>query len=394
MAVTEWTLSWFDSEAHIAQELWEVCFPPPLEGQWWYRSLEQAGLEDQFRFMYAVVQWLGQPVAIAPVFIMDVPLSILAPPWVDSIINRCKSLFPSLPFQRTLFVGSPCSDEGHVGIKPGVDQRFVFHTLQQALPRRARQFKASLLTWKDFPRRDDILFHELVRTYRLFALVSFPGTVCPLAGGSKEGYLATLKGSRRHNLRKKWRRSAEKVTLEVTVIQNPDMKTIDSIFCLFSKTYDKSTTKFERLNRRFFERIAQEPCVYFIVLRMPNQGEMVAFMLCFTFSGMMINKFIGIDYQRPAEWLLYFRLWEAAVEWALSRGMGSIQSGQTGYGAKILTGHRLQPLTNYCLHLNPLLHRVFSKIARSVSWRTIDDDLGNYLRLYSEMKLTQGTIET
>ena len=125
-----------------------------------------------------------------------------------------------------------------------------------------------------------------------------------------------------------------------------------------------------------------EPCCHFVILREKTDGAMLAFMLCFDFGSQIINKFIGIDYARPKQWLLYFRLWEAALDWALARGAGSIQSGQTGYAPKIEVGHRLVPLTNYCAHRNPLIHWVYAQVAKSVSWATLDQDLARHLEAH------------
>jgi hypothetical protein len=98
----------------------------------------------------------------------------------------------------------------------------------------------------------------------------------------------------------------------------------------------------------------------------------------------IINKFIGIDYRRPRDWMLYFRLWEAALDWGCAQGATSIQSGQTGYAAKIEIGHRLVPLTNYCQHRNRLLHWVFGLFGGRVTWQSLDDDLAHFLKAHPE----------
>jgi hypothetical protein len=109
---------------------------------------------------------------------------------------------------------------------------------------------------------------------------------------------------------------------------------------------------------------------------------MVAQMLCFVQGRHVINKFIGLDYERPREWSLYFRLWDATVEWAGGIGAIEIQSGQTGYRAKIEMGHTLVPLTNHCRHRNPLVHWIYAKVAATVSWHTLDPDLALYLKAH------------
>jgi hypothetical protein len=100
----------------------------------------------------------------------------------------------------------------------------------------------------------------------------------------------------------------------------------------------------------------------------------------------VVNKFIGIDYRSPKNWFLYFRLWQAAVDWAYSIGADSIQSGQTGYAPKIELGHDMIALTNYCTHKNKLMNRVFGKLARAVNWETLDADLAEYVKAYPELR--------
>ena len=94
----------------------------------------------------------------------------------------------------------------------------------------------------------------------------------------------------------------------------------------------------------------------------------------------LINLFIGMDYSRPKEWMLFFRLWEAAVDAALSRGFTSIVSGRSSYEAKIETGHKLVPLNNYCRHRNILLHTIYRIVAQRVHWASLDEALGRFLK--------------
>ncbi|MBF0154029.1 MAG: N-acetyltransferase [Magnetococcales bacterium] len=384
MSDTTLSVTWLRSATEIAPSLWESCFPPPLEGRWWYTTLERSHLDDQFTFFYGLVTLDNRMVAIAPTFLMDLPIGLVVPPNLLPLFNLLGKIFPSLLYQRTLFVGSPCADEGQVGMLPGVDRLAVLRALQEALRQQVRIHRASMLVWKDFPASFDADFARLLPGSGLFPVVSFPGTLVDLPGESKAAYLASLTGMRRHNLQKKLRRSAEQVAIDIQVEQFPDTGTLDAVFALFSQTYDKAKTRFERLGRPFFAQIATQPQAHFIILREHGSGEMVAFMLCFAFDALVINKFIGIDYRRPKGWYLYFRLWEAVVDWAVARGAKAIQSGQTGYAAKIRLGHRLVALTNYAQHRNPLMHRIYAAVARTVGWQTLDDDLALHLKAHPD----------
>jgi hypothetical protein len=384
VTASAFSVQFVDSEAQIAPALWDACFAPPIEGRWWYRALEQCGLDGQFSFFYGVIRRDGVAVGVAPAFVMDFPVALVAPPGLLPVIELLGRVFSSLVHPRTVFVGSPCADEGTVGMLADVDRRGALLALQQALEARVRELGAALLVWKDFPQSCASELEWLAEQRRLFRVVSFPGTIVELPQRSREAYLSALKSKRRYMLKQKFRRSRACVELRVEIIQGPEGRTLDALFGLFWQTYQKATTRFETLNRRFFEILATRPESHFIVLREQSSGDAIAFMLCFDMGSRIINKFIGIDYRRPRQWLLYFRLWDAAVDWTLSRGAGAIQSGQTGYAAKIETGHRLVPLTNYCAHRNALVHAIGRACARHIDWSTLDDDLAGFIKAHPE----------
>ena len=203
-----------------------------------------------------------------------------------------------------------------------------------------------------------------------------PQDMVELQSRRKEDYFAAMTGSRRQNLKRKLRRSRERVALNVEIVQRPDAKTLDDIFALFWQTYEKSPSKFERLSRKFFEVFAEKQATLFILLREKVTSELVAFKLCFDMGERLVSLFIGMDYSRPKEWMLFFRLWEAAIDLALSRGFTTIVSGRSSYDVKIETGHTLVRLNNYCRHRNVLLNTIYGMIAQRLDWASLDEALG------------------
>jgi hypothetical protein len=382
-------VEWATSAAQISHELWASCFAAPYEGRWWYLALEQAGLQDQFTFVYGVVYAQGAgggtdtPIAIAPAFVMNVPISLVVPPALLPFVQLLGKLTPSVLYQRTLFIGSPCSDEGRVGMLEGADVAAVLEVVNQAVQAYASKIKAPMRVWKDFSNQHQQAFVGLLPKAGLFRLVSFPGTEVKLAGKDSDGYLGSLKASRRNKLKKKLKLAAE-APIDVEVMKQPNAVIMDEIFALFWQTYEKGDTKFERLNRTFFDLITQFEHAHYVVLRERGTQKIVSFMLCFKLGEHVINKFIGIDYKQPKEWFLYFRLWEAAVAWSYSVGAKAIQSGQTGYAPKIELGNDMVALTNYCRHQNPIVHWVYAAVAKTVNWDTLDHDLAIYAKAYPE----------
>lgn len=378
-------VDWCRSVDGIPDQLWQECFAAPYEGKWWYAALEQAGLDDQFKFMYGLVKQDDKPVAIAPAFLMDVPIALVIPPALLPIFNVLGKLFPSLLYQRTFFIGSPCSDEGRVGVVQGADAAEVFACVNTAMRDQANQLGATMRVWKDFAVEQASALEPLLKKDGLFHLVSFPGTNIALEGKDKNDYLSSLKASRRNKLKKKMKQANE-APVYVEVVTQPDVSVMDEIFSLFWQTYEKGSTKFERLNRQFFDQISRYENSYYVILRKKESNEMLSFMLCFKLGEHVVNKFIGIDYRQPKEWFLYFRLWDAAVEWSYSVGATSIQSGQTGYAPKIELGNDMVALSNYCQHKNPIVNFIYKMVAKTINWDTLDPDLAIYVKAYPELK--------
>jgi len=381
------TVEWVDSSSKIPSALWREYFPETIEGRFWYAALEQSKLESQFQFHYALVKEGPDIIAIAPAFVMNVPMELVVPETVAKLLKFVEAVLPSLGYQRTLFVGSVCADEGTIGIKSGIALSDIVLPLQKAVEKKARSLKAPMIVWKDFPESVAHHLQPLLTEANAFTLVSFPGTAITLNGNSVDDYFASLKSSRRYNLKKKLKKSKQTAQLVSSVMQNPDEETLVDIFALFWQTYEKGKTKFEVLNLDFFHLMSVCDKAWFILLREEKTEKLVAFMLCFKLGDKVINKFIGIDYNRSSDLFLYFRLWETAVQWSVAQGATELQSGQTGYRAKIEVGNTLLPLTNYCKHTNPLVNLIYKKVAQSVNWSTLDEDLANFLKVHPAVDL-------
>lgn len=383
MPDASYSIRFVDTESAIPAELWAACFPTPLEGRWWYRTLETSGLEKQFEFSYALLLRDTEPVGIAPLFVMDIEVEFLIPRALIPFLAWLGKMLPALSAPKVLMIGSPCSDEGTVGLLPDADRRAAFSALQSAVETEAQRRGIPVVVWKDFPSQYDADLKWLAERAGLFRMVSFPGTQLTLAGPHKDDYFKSLTSTRRYKLKKKLKRSAQIFDPIIDVVQDPDAATIDELYALFEQTRSHAKTNFENLDRHFFEQIAKHAVTHFVILRERETGRAVAFKLCFEVGDHIINKYIGMDYTRPREWYLYFRLTDATIDWALSRGAKSIQSGQTGYSAKLEQGHKLYPLTNYGKHRSPALHGICKWVVARIGWATLDDDLATHVKAHA-----------
>ena len=244
--------------ADIPDELWAAGLPSPLEGRWLYEALEQSGLDAQFTFLYARVARNGAAAGFAPVFVMDVPIEEVTPEPLRKPLHAVARLFPSVLYQRTLFVGAPCSAEGAIAVLPGENRHEVLLALQDALEKKSKELGAEMIVWKDMPSGISADLDRLTMRRRLFRVVSLPATLVNFSSQKKSDYFGQLKGSRRSALKKKLKLSTQEADVSVEVLQQPAPEVLDEIFGLFRQTYLKSKTKFEELNRTWFDRIGRD----------------------------------------------------------------------------------------------------------------------------------------
>jgi uncharacterized protein len=374
------SVTWRRRSSDIADELWEYCFGPPKEGLFWFRALESSGLEDQFTFLFGLLLCDQSAVGIVPAFVFDVPLELVIPPRIAAfLLPFARGRLQGLGFQRTLFIGNVAGEEGCIGLRAGISLSDVVETIHAAAREKADEFGAPMLVWKDFADQDRPTLDSLLCSANAFRIPSYPGTALPLVGGGFEAYLAKQRSARRWKLKNKLRRGKAVLDVEPTIVRSPGEADLAEIFGLFWQTYLKGKTKFERLTIDYFREIARCHESAFIVLRDPRSKKMVAFMLVLDLGERVINQFIGIDHAAGGGGYLYFQLFAAAYDWAAATGATVMQSGQTGYRAKLDIGHELIPLWNYCQHRNRLINRVFAIVASGISWETLDDDLRGHL---------------
>src|SRR4051812_44023803 len=212
--------------SEIPADLWANTITQPREGLWWFETLEDSGLEDQFEFFYALLLNEGRPVGIAPLFAMTIEVEFLVPRVLIPLLAWLGKMLPSLSAPRGLFIGSPCSDEGAIGLLPHVDRRQALLALQGAAESEAARRGLTLIVWKDFPESYDADLTWLAESHGLFRMVGFPGTSIHVPTGRKDDYLSALKGSRRYNLKRKLKRSGQGFDADVEVVQRPDAATI------------------------------------------------------------------------------------------------------------------------------------------------------------------------
>lgn len=381
-------LVWHRRTGEIPRTAWADCFPLPNQGLFWFSALESAGISDQFTLFFGVLRDNGAPVGIVPAFVFDLPIELVVPPALERLTAIAeRSLLRKFTRLRTFFIGSVAGEEGHIGLSGHCALEDVAALVHAAARRQASKAGAALLVWKDFPEGDRNALDVLVGSSNTFRMVSYPGSSIPLMGGGYDAYLATMQSRRRYKMKEKLRRGAARLPTTSSIIRRPSNAEILQMFALYWQTYQRGKTKFECLTPEFFAAIAEADESTFIIQHHRQSGQMLSFMLLFDLGERVINQFIGIDYAATDGGFPHFQLFASAYDWACTTDARVMQSGQTGYMAKLELGHELVPLWNYCEHRNPIVNWIYRQVAGRITWDALDDQLREWLTAHPEARL-------
>lgn len=189
----------------------------------------------------------------------------------------------------------------------------------------------------------------------------------PIDFASEDEYLARLSSGRRKDIRRKLR---ARQGLHVQVLATGDERFADEalrarLYALYQQVYAQSELHFDRLSAEFFRAVLQDAALDGrVFLYTTPAGELVGFNLCFVHRGMLIDKYIGLDYALSRHHNLYFVSWMENLAYARTHGLRHYIAGWTDPQIKAYLGARFA-LTQHAVYVrNPLLRAVLARLAR------------------------------
>lgn len=351
----------YRSIAAFTRDEWNRFFAGEAEGYDFYVTLERSRLSG-FTLAYARVTVAEQVQLIAPLFWGDLDLAIGWEGWPARLLATWRRLHPRALVLRTLFVGSPFGEHATIGVTAGPAQPTeMWRELAAALHSLCREHGLSFVLFKDLREHDASALREPLGRLGFTLGESFPNVVLPLPYQGMEDYLASLSYSARKDLRRKLR-AGRTAGIELEVVDSVD-DLIEEIYALYLNTYHAGTVRFEQLTREYFLAAGQQrdARAKFFLYRLG--GRLVCFNLCFLHDGVLVDKFIGLDYSVARELNLYFYTWHSNVEWCLHSGVRAYQVGQTDYEAKLRLGGQRVPLYFFARHENLLVNALLRAAA-------------------------------
>jgi len=363
----------FDNINAIPRPEWDAVFGDIPESYQFYKALADSGLPE-FVFYYLAFYRGDEIAGIAPLFSTDFNLDIAVEGWPLKAIKAIRKAFPNFLVMKTLFCGSPFSEHGVIGARDDFrrDPRFTEY-LAAGINKLASALGAPLVLFKDFPEESVSLLDGL-KPRGFTKVESFPSVRVELNFSSFEEYSRSLGGSTRKSLNKKLKQAYSRGKIEVKSAGEVSGE-IDRIVELYEGAYHNGSTKFERLNRKFFLQVSRDLkdetrfFLYYV------DGRLAAINLCFVFKDLLIDKFIGFDYDISSHYHLYFVSWVHNIRWCIENSLRYYYPGQTDYQPKIRLGGKLVPLYAYLKHRNVVLNFLLKLLALLLKPDNFDEDI-------------------
>jgi predicted N-acyltransferase len=342
-------------------DAWKRALPDKCKDHRYYEIVEET-LECGFEHHYLLLEDRSSNVrAIQPVLFVRQNLVEGVPGKVRSIVDRIRKVFPRFLTMRVLMVGCGAGT-GDLGACDEKEERWVANALQASLRTYARQNKAALVVFKDFPKHYRSAL-DVLRSNGYTRIPSMPMTRLSLSFANWDEYFGTLSKATRKDLRRKFRKAerAQKIELEVV---NDVTPFIDEIYPLYLGVHERSPLKFETLTKDYFRDVAQrmpERARFFI---WRQNEKIVAFSFCLICTEAIYDECIGLDYSVALDLHLYFYTLRDIISWALQQRLKYYYSNPLNYEPKLHLDCELVPLDLYVTHINPLLNPIFRRVLK------------------------------
>jgi predicted N-acyltransferase len=339
---------------------WDGAFAGKCKDHRFYEIVEQT-LDSQFEHSYLLLEdQAGQVRAIQPLFFVQQNL-VEGIPALRGVVNAIRRRLPRFLTMRVLMVGN-AAGEGHLSACAPEDEDWVANALLATLKTYARQSKASLVVFKDFPAK----YRHALRNFSAngYARVpSMPMTELQLRYTDFDHYVSTLGASTRKDLRRKFRKTATAPPISVEVVTDLT-PFVDEVYPLYLQVHERSPLKFECLTKEYLCSLGQRmpERARFFVWR--QNGKAIAFSVALVHDGTIYDDYLGLDYSVALDLHLYFYTLRDIISWSLAQGLERYRSSPLNYHPKLHLGCDLFPLDLYVMHTADWLNPIFRQALR------------------------------
>lgn len=188
----------------------------------------------------------------------------------------------------------------------------------------------------------------------------------PVDYSDETDYLGRLSGSRRKDLKRKLKKRSD---VEVRILSGGDpsfdeSETLEQYYRLYLNVFNQSEIHFDLLSKDFFRGLLQDKSAGTVIFTYHRENSLIGYNICFVRNGVLIDKYIGLEYPAARECNLYFLSWFENLNYALEKGLKTYVAGWTDPEIKSYLGARFT-FTRHAVYIrNPVLRFVLSRFKR------------------------------
>jgi len=332
---------------------WASAFAHERKDRRYYEIVEDT-IDQGFDYGYFVLKSeTGEIRAIQPFFVNDQDMLGGTSPKVIKIVSHVRRFWSRFLKMRTLMIGCAVG-EGHLDAQDRVSRSLVAESLAAEISKQARRLKSKMIVFKEFPRVDRPALSSLQKN-GFTRIPSMPMTRLRLDFSNYEDYLRTLSRNTRSQLRRKFKESGERASLEMRVVTNITPY-IDEVYPLYLAVWGKSSLQFEKATPEYFCKIGQtmpDKALFFLWYL---EGKIVAFNYCLAHKDSLCSEYLGFDYNVAFDLHLYYVVSRDVLVWAIANKYKWWCSTALNYEPKYRLRQELDPLDLHVKHTNPIFN--------------------------------------
>jgi len=366
-----------------AQE-WNKIFPDVPEGYNFLKTLDESKL-DQFSFYYILIyerKELGPHaghssllVGAAPCFTVNYSLDTSINGPMRQISNAITKVFPHIFSIKALVCGIPMG-QGQIGMVGFTSA--ILEAIERRMEALARKINAPIVAFKDFDKSYDHFFNSLLKKNYL-KIDSLPMTRLKLDFTDFEDYLRSLSGATRYDFRRKLKK-ASTIQIESSVLSELNETALEEVYDLYLQSVEAHDMGFEVVPKDFF-RLASKNMpdeTKFFLFRI--NGKLAAFVFCLVSKDVLLDYYLGLEYNLSREYHLYFVKFKEVMNWCFAHGIKTYDMGTTGYEPKRRLNFELVDVYLYVKIRHKMLHPFLKCISGLLKFENFDPILKQWKR--------------
>lgn len=350
---------------------WQRLLPNCLEAYHYHLAFD-LGQVSGFKTGYISILKDGEVVCIAPFFITDYALDTTVQGAMKTFTRSINKWLPALMTLRLLCVGSPVTDSAQIAYDKTlpIDPEIITQ-LSVKLNEVAEAEGASVVAFKDILEGDANVLRPLLEAHGYSCVDNMPVARNAINFKDLDAYFASISASTRKDLRRKLKKF-DQIRIEEYDGVPPHL---DQIYQLYLNCYEKSELKFEKLTLAFFKSLANtmpKQCRFVLYY---FDEKLIGFNCLLIGNGMMLDKYIGMDYIHSTQVNLYSLAWLHKIKMCMRDGFHMMQSGQAAYDVKLSFGATLEQTYILFKHRNRFINPLLKLAARALAYGNFDPAL-------------------